>query len=445
MGRKSRILSRRAFLGGAGAMVALPWLEAMVPSRSAFAATSSDPPTRLLFYYIPNGIHMPAWTPTIQGVGYDLPEILSPLEGLTDDILVLTGLANLPGIPDGSGDHAGGTSAFLTCAHAKKTDGKEVYVGISVDQVAAEAIGSATTFPSLQVGLQGATGAFDCDSGYSCVYSQNITWAGPSTPLPKTVNPALLFDRLFGGFDPLATAEQLERRRVLRLSVLDYVLTDAKKLQQQLGVTDQQKVEEYLDAVRELELRVEQGPGDLACEPGERPEGGWSVTEHSDLMNDLMVKAFQCDLTRLISYMFGNAGSNRSYDFIGVSGAHHEISHHQDIQENFDKLTVIDTWEMVQFASLVSKLKAIPEGEGTLLDHCAVFLSSDVEDGNTHSHENLPVLLAGRAGGAIDPGRHVVYPNGPPMANLYLQLLAAVGATATEFGDSTGLLDGLTT
>ncbi|MDP6944124.1 MAG: DUF1552 domain-containing protein [Myxococcota bacterium] len=446
MGPKFRRLSRRAFLGGAGAMVALPWLEAMAPSRSALAATTLGPPTRLLFYYIPNGIHMAAWTPSIEGVGYDLPEILGPLEGLTDDILVLTGLDNLPGKPDGAGDHAGGTSAFLTCAHAKKTDGKDIYLGVSVDQVAAQAIGGETKFSSLQLGLEGGASVGGCDSGYSCAYSRNISWSGTSTPLPKTVNPQLVFDRLFGGFDPQASAAELERRRVLRLSVLDYVLGDAQKLQQQLGATDRHKVEEYLDGVRELELRLEQGTSELNCEPGVRPDAnGLTIAEHSELMNDLMVKAFQCDQTRLISYMLGNAGSNRSYDFIGVSGAHHEISHHQDLQENFDKLTVIDTWEVAQFANLVSKLKATPEGDGTLLDHCAVFFSSEIEDGNAHRHENLPVLLAGRAGGAIDPGRHVVYSDGPPIANLYLRLLDAVGVSVTEFGDSTGPLDGLTT
>jgi len=426
-------------------MIALPWLETMAPTRTAMAATHTGPPTRLLFYYIPNGIHMAAWTPTSQGADYALPEILSPLEGLTDELLVLTGLGNLPGKPDGPGDHAGGTSAFLTCAHAKKTDGKDIYVGLSVDQVAAEAIGDATSFPSLQLGLEGGASVGGCDSGYSCAYSRNISWSGPSTPLPKTVNPQLVFDRLFGGFDPEASAQDLERRRVLRLSVLDYVLGDAAKLQSQLGATDRHKVEEFLDGVRALETRLQQGPGELSCEPGPRPPGGdWSITERSDLMNDLMVKAFQCDQTRLISFMMGNAGSNRSYDFIGVSGAHHEISHHQNLQENFDKLTVINAWEVTQFASLVSKLQAVPEGNGTLLDHCAVFFSSEVEDGNAHRHSNLPVLLAGRAGGAIDPGRHVVYEDSPPLANLYLRLLAAAGAPTTAFGDSTGLLDGLT-
>ena len=444
--RRPHPLSRRAFLGGAGALIALPWLESLAPQRAALAADPLGPPTRLLFYYVPNGIHMPAWTPSAVGAGYDLPEILGPLEGIQEEVLVLTGVANLPGIPDGPGDHAGGTSAFLTCAHAKKTDGKDIYLGVSVDHLASLSIGDATRFPSMQLGIEGGASVGGCDSGYSCAYSRNISWSGPSTPLPKTVNPQLVFDRMFGGFDPLASAEQLERRRILRLSVLDYVLDDAASLKLRLGSSDQLKVEEYLDGVRDLEKRLEQGQNELSCDPGPRPEqsSGFTVQEHSDLMNDLMVKAFQCDQTRLISFMLGNAGSNRSYEFIGVSGAHHEISHHQGLKENHDKLTVIDTWEVDQFASLVSKLQAIPEGDGTLLDHCALYFSSEVEDGNAHRHENMPILLAGRANGAIDPGRHVVYEGKPPVANLFLRLLEAVGVEATEFGDSTGPLDGLT-
>ncbi|MEC9072427.1 MAG: DUF1552 domain-containing protein, partial [Myxococcota bacterium] len=416
---RRRTWTRRGFLGGAGAIVALPWLESLAPRVARAAAPGLAPPVRLLFYYIPNGIHMADWTPSLEGPSYDLPPILSPLAPVQDQVMVITGLANTPGQPDGPGDHAGGTSAFLTCAHAKKTDGKDIYLGISADQVASNAIGDATAFPSIQLGIDGGASVGGCDSGYSCAYSRNISWSGPSTPLPKTVNPQLVFDRLFGGFDPQATAEELERRRLLRLSVLDYVLDDAKSLQSRLGSTDRHKVEEYLDSVRDLELRLKTGT-ELTCEPGPRPEGSnWPLEQHIDLMTDLMVTALRCDQTRVISFMLANAGSNRTYDFLGVSGAHHEISHHQNLQENYDKLTVIDTWEVAQYVKLVERLAAVPEGEGTLLDSCAVFFSSEVEDGNAHRHTNLPVLLAGGAGGALTPGRHLVYSDAPPMANLF--------------------------
>ena len=438
----SKTFSRRTLLKGAGISLALPWLHSLQIPK-ARAADPLAPPTRLLFYYTPNGMHMPAWTPESQGAGYTLPPILTPLAEVKDELLVLSGLDNLPGKPDGAGDHAGGTSAFLTCAHAKKTEGADIQLGISVDQVAANAMGSLTARPSMQLGMEGGASTGGCDSGYSCAYSRNISWAGPQTPLPKLVSPQLVFDRLFGSYNATESAEAAEKRRLYRMSVLDFVMADAQALKPKLASTDQHKVEEYFDAVRALEIQLEAGPAELICDPGKSPGvSEWSLEERSELMNALMVLAFQCDQTRVISYMFGNAGSNWSFPFLGVSGAHHEISHHQNIQENFDKLTIIDTWEVARFADLVARLKAVPEGEGSLLDQCALFFSSEIADGNSHQHESLPILLAGGGGGAINPGRHVVYDK-LPVANLFLSMLRMVGVEDEHFGDSSGTLDGL--
>ena len=436
-------LTRRAFLGGAGAVVALPWLESLTRSTSGFARAADplSPPTRLLFYYVPNGMHMPAWTPSMVGSGYELPPILSPLSGVASEVSVISGLDNWPGQPDGAGDHAGGTSAFLTCAHAKKTEGKDIFLGISADQVVANAIGAQTAFPSIELGIEGGGNIGSCDSGYSCAYSRNIAWASETQPLPKAVNPQLVFDRLFGGFDALATEEEKARRRLFRTSVLDYVLADAQSLQLKLGATDQLKLEQYMDGVRDLEKRISSGADQHSCDPGARPEGPWDVGERIDAMSDLMVLAFQCDRTRVLSFMMGNAGSNRSYDFLGVSGGHHEISHHQSLVENFTKLTIIDTWEVAQFASLVSKMALVDEGEGTLLDHSLLFFSSEVADGNAHHHTNLPVLLAGRGSGAHTPGSHIQLTPNRPMADLFLAMMHAAGVPETKFANSTGVLD----
>jgi hypothetical protein len=255
------------------------------------------------------------------------------------------------------------------------------------------------------------------------------------------VNPQLVFDRLFGGFDALATEEEKARRKLYRTSVLDYVLADAQSLEPKLGTTDRQKLEEYMDGVRELEKRIQSGADELTCDPGARPEGPFDVVSRLEAMTDLMVLAFQCDQTRVISFMMGNAGSNRSYDFLGVSGAHHEISHHQGLEENFTKLTIIDTWEVTQFANLLSKMAAVQEGEGTLLDNSLVFFSSEVADGNSHHHINLPVLLAGRGGGVHTPGRHFEVSNNRPMADLFLAMMHASGVPQSEFANSTGVLD----
>ena len=438
---KSR-LSRRTFLGGAGAMVALPFLDSLSPSL-ARAADNTGPPQRLLYYYVPNGMHMPAWTPTQVGTGYDLPPILAPLAPVQNYVNVITGLENFPANPDGPGDHAAGTGSFITCFHVNKTEGSDIENAISADQVAAQALGGATLFPSLQLGTDGGASTGGCDSGYSCAYSRNISWAGPQTPLPKTVNPRLLFDRLFGGYDAAASQAEQDKRRRYRLSVLDYVLKDAESLKLKLGATDRQKMSDYLDAVRELEKRVTETVAAPLCDVMTAPEGSWSVQERIELFDELMVLAFQCDQSRIISFMNGNAGSNRVHDFLGISEGHHEISHHQSIQSNFDKLEIIDTWEVERLSQLLQRMASVEEEDGsTMLDNTLVFFSSEIEDGNSHSHSNMPILLCGRGGG-VTSGRHIVYDNNQPVANLLLDMLQRYGVDVDSFGDSTGPIEGL--
>ncbi len=433
-------IQRRAFLGGAGTLMALPFLESLF-GKGAKAA--DDYPRRLLAWYVPCGINMAGWTPSQEGSNYTLPPILASLANVKSKLLVLSGLANYPAIPDEIGDHASGTGSFLTCRHVFKTEGPDIQNGISMDQVAAGTLGTDTQFASLQLGTDGGGSVGDCDSGYSCAYARNISWASETQPLPKTVNPQVVFDLMFQGLDPAASEEEKARRKLYKKSVLDYVLADAKTLQGKLGTSDKKKVDEYMAGVSDLEKRIALGQ-DGSCEPIPRPDPALDYPSLVNVMNDLMVLALQCDMTRVVSFMMGNAGSNQTYEFIGVAGAHHELSHHQGAQANLDALQAIDTWEVAQFASLLEKMDAVVEGDGTLLDHSLVFFSSEIEDGNSHAHTNLPVLLAGNAGNAWTSGRHIVLPGSPPLANLYTSMLQALGVDNTSFGDEgTGPLAGL--
>lgn len=429
-------LGRRLFLGGAGAVVALPLLESAMPK---LARAGDMIPRRFLAFYVPNGIHMPAWTPQVVGADFELTPILSPLAALKNKLLVLTGLANKPARPDGPGDHASGTGAFLTARHPYKTEGADIKNGISLDQHAAATLGPLVRIPSMQLGIDGGDSAGDCDSGYSCAYARNISWASETQPLPKVVNPSVVYDQLFGGFDPDATAAELAKRKKYRTSVLDYVTGEAKSLSGKLGATDRAKLDEYLTGVYELGKKIEKlGTGPM-CTAIPAPPSNLPFGEHVTMMSDLMVLAMQCDATRVLSFMMSNAGSGRSYEFIGVSGAHHEISHHQNVQENFDKLTLIDTWEVEQLAYLLGKMDAIDEGGATLLDNSVVFFSSEIEDGNSHSHDNMPILVAGTGGGKLASGRHLVFEGDRPVSDLFVSLLNALDLPDTSFGDdSTG-------
>ncbi len=428
-------LSRRTLLRGAGTLMALPLLEQMMPGVARAQAAGAPPPRRLVAFYVPCGIHMQKWTPSETGSNYGLTPTLQPLANFKSKMLVLSGIANYPARPDGPGDHASGTGAFITAAHPYKTEGTDIKNGISMDQVAAGHLKQFTRFPSLELGTDGGGATGNCDSGYSCAYARNISWSGPQTPVPKETNPSLVFNRLFGGIDAEETLAQIQKRKAYKQSVIDFVRTDARALEVQLGKTDKQKMDEYLTSVRELELRVQAIEETVTCDPGDSPGNPGDIRDKTRAMLDLMALAFQCDVTRVSSFMLGNAGSNRVFSFLGNTSGHHTYSHHQSLQENYDALARIDLWEVQQLAYLFGKLDAIQEADGTVLDNSLVFFSSEIEDGNAHRHTNMPIILGGGGGGAVTPGRHVKYSGNPPVANLFISMLASVGVNVPAFGD----------
>ena len=427
-------VSRRLFLGGAAAAIALPHLPTL-------ASTTTKKKPRMLAYYVPNGIQMTGWTPSSEGAEWALTPILQPLADASadvdvkDDVLVVSGLRNDPAKPDGPGDHAAGTGSFLTCAHVYKSE-SHIVNGISMDQVLANRIGDATRFASLQLGIEGGSSNGGCDSGYSCAYSRNISWAGPHTPLNKLTHPQGLFDLMFGGFDRTASAAARAERQAHKRSILDYVTGAAKHLQSRISAADKHKLDEYLTGLRSLEKSIAG-----QCGPGDSPPETFDYQQHVKIMTDLMVTAFRCDITRVATFMLNNAGSNRHYPFLGVEGAHHEISHHQDDPQKLADLRTIATWEVQQFAYLLQEMKNFTEEDGTtLLDNSMVFFSSEIEDGNSHRHENLPVLLAGGASGQLDTGRHIRRQD-EPIANLFTAMLDLAGAPVSGCGDSTSSMD----
>jgi len=431
--RDAARLSRRTFLRGAGALVALPFLEAMWPASARAQAAASA--RRFLAWYVPNGINMADWTPAATGSAFALPPILAPLASVRDEVLVLTGLANRAAQDSVPGDHARGTGSFLTAHHVKRTDGSDIENAVSLDQRIAQGIGPGTSLPSLQLGAEAGGSTGNCDSGYSCAYSRNISWAGPQSPLAKETNPSSAFDRLFQGPDAQLSDAERARRRAERLSILDAVGDDATRLRIDLGASDRHKLDEYLSGVRALELRVE-NLASAACqvaEPGEPADFPARVRA----MADLIVLAFQCDVTRVVTFMAANAGSNQTYPDLGVYDGHHQISHHQGDPTNLANLTLIDTWEVEQLAYLIGRLVAVQEPGGSLLDSTIVFFSSEIEDGDAHRHTNMPILVAGRGGGALVPGRHVRFSTSPApsVASLFLTFLAAFGIQDASFGD----------
>lgn len=431
-------LSRRSFLRGSlGTAVALPFLDAM--TQSARAAGLG--PRRFLTFYVPCGIHMPGFTPAAGALG-TLPTILSPLESVKQEITVISGLRNRAAEAgaDGAGDHARGTGTFLTAQRLLKSD-VDIRNAISVDQVIANHLRSTgyTGLSSLELGCEGGGSSGNCDSGYSCAYTVNIAWAGAAQPLPKETNPSSVFDRLFAGVDPGASREESLKRKLYRQSVLDVVKGDAARLNARLGARDRAKLDEHLTGVRELERQLESEPV-VTCTPGARPSQSGDPTAYVRSMLDLIANAVACDRTRVATFMLGNGGSNRNYSFIGVNAAHHESSHHQGDPAKQTQLQNIDRWEMEQFAYLVGKLRSIDDGNGeTALDNSFVYFGSELEDGQSHSHNNLPVVIAGRAGGSITPGRHV-RTDGRSVADLYVTAMAALQVPQGSFADSSGAL-----
>jgi hypothetical protein len=429
--------SRRQFLRGLGGSLLLPFLPSALP-RSAWADDHLATP-RFLAFYVPNGIQSVGWTPEREGLNFDLKTILAPMAPLQGRFRIISGLRNDPARPDGPGDHAAGTGSFLTAAHCYKTDGAGIRNGISLDQVIANEIASEHAFRSLALSSEGGGNAGGCDSGYSCAYSRNISWYSETTPAPREARPRILFERLFGSAATRLTPEERARNLLQKRSMLDYLTADASNLSSRMGRADQAKLDQYLTAIREMERQLDLSER-LACEPGILPEVSTEMPLRIRQMLDLILLAFQCDLTPVISYMLGNAGSNRAMPHLGIADGHHTLSHHQNDEATIDKLQRIGAWEVEQLVYLLQGLAAIPDVQGNLLDNTAVFFSSEIEDGNRHRHANLPVLLAGGEGLGLRQGMHERVNEQTPIANLFVALAGQFGVNLDSFGDSNGRL-----
>ena len=453
-------ITRRTMLRGLGTAIALPWMECMLPaprlltgsaSAASYASPTLGPPVRMAFLYVPNGMHMADWTPEREGRNYELTRILQPLAEFKSKMNILSGLS-LNGAQahgDGGGDHARSVAAFLTGAHPRKTSGTNIQNGPSVDQIAAARIGHLTKLASLEMGTESSAPAGRCDSGYSCLYTSNISWRTDTAPISKEINPRAIFERLFGVQDAreIRRAKGASARR--QRSILDFANDDAKRLHAQLGLADRRKLDEYLYAVRDIERRL--SATELLDRPEEgvpdfpRPEGvPRKYEDHLKLLFDMLVLAFQTDSTRVATLMYANAGSNRSYRNLGIPQGHHDLSHHGNSRKKQESVAKINYYHSQLFSYLLRKLDAIPEGNGTLLDNCMIMYGSGIADGNTHAHHQLPIALAGGAGGKIETGRHLNYRRGTQLTNLYRSMLDIMDAPVDSFSDSDGLLENLT-
>ncbi len=437
-------LSRRMLLRGAGAALALPLLDAMTPAL-ATPQQRKKAPLRLVFCYVPNGIIMKDWTPKELGSGFELPRILKPLEAHRESLLLLSGLADHNGneLGDGAGDHARAGASFLTGVHCKKTSGADILGGISADQIAARACASQTRFASLELGCEDSRTVGNCDSGYSCAYTNSISWRSPTTPMPPEVNPRAVFERLFGTEDFRLDPATRARRMNYRKSILDMVREDTQSLLGTLGQADRRKIDEYLTSVREIEVRIQSAEHSNKIEaPGINKPSGIPVlfADYVTLMFDLQVAAFKTDSTRVSTLMLGREGSMRTYPEINIADSHHPLTHHRNNPEFIEKVAQINTLHTTLFAHYLDKLKATPDGDGSLLDSSVIVYGSGISDGNRHTHENLPILVAGRGGGSIKTGRHLAYEQETPVANLYMTLLDRTGVRPDSIGDSTGTL-----
>jgi len=440
-------LSRRTLLRGMGTAISLPFLDAMLPVGRTLAALPAQSPLRMMFFMVPNGAHMPAWTPSNEGANFELSETLAPLAKHREQISVFSGLT-LDGARDhgdGGGDHARSGASFLTGAHPRKTDGADIKNSISVDQVAAQVIGSKTRFASMELGLEGSAQSGSCDSGYSCAYSSNLAWRTENSPLSKENDPSSVFDRLFGDGDKVEEGKNRAARIERRKSVLDFVLEDAKSLQRKLGTGDQRKLDEYLYAVRDVENRMVKSDKLRVGEDGipnfPRPAGvprDWS--EHCKLMLDMVALAIRSDSTRILSFMFANEGNNSGYPQIGAPEGHHDLSHHGKSEEKQAKIQKINVFHMQHFAYMLDHFADVDEGGSKLLDNCMIVYGGGISDGDRHNHDDLPIIMAGKAGGRIKKPSHWRFPQNTPLCDLYLWMLNQAGIKADSFGDSKGQL-----
>jgi hypothetical protein len=437
-------LPRRTFLRGLGAAIALPMLDAMRPALAR--AGTSKSPVRLAFTYVPNGVTLADWTPEASGRSFAFTRILKPLEPFREDLVIVSGLAHRNGeeLGDGPGDHARAAASYLTGVHPRKTAGADIKNGISIDQVIADQLASETRFRSIELGCDDSRTVGNCDSGYSCAYTNSLSWRSDTTPMPPETNPRLVFERLFGadaGLDPATRARRLRSRR----SILDLVHERTRSLAGDLGASDRLKIDEYLNSIRDVERQIDRAEHDTReFDPQiEKPSGiPIDYEAYVKLMFDMQVLAFQADLTRISTMMMGREGSLRTYPEIGVPDPHHPLTHHGGKADWVEKVTKINEYHTTLFATFVEKMKATADGDGTLLDHAMIVYGSGLADGNRHTHEDLPVLLLGRGGG-FGMGRHITYAKETPMTNLFLTLADRMGVRPESIGDSTGHVEHL--
>jgi len=432
--------SRRRFLRGCGTMLALPWMGSALPRSARGSDATIKPPVRAAFIYFPNGVWEKSWVPQTTGADYELTPSLQPISDIRGDVTVVTGLDKRHS--HGGDGHYAKTANFLTGMPVAKTTGKDISSGgISVDQLIAKQTRQFTPLPSLELGTEPVISGIDSNVGYTRLYGSHISWESPTRPVAKEINPRLVYERLFGK----SITGDSEKAQSYR-NLLDFVLEDAKRLRPRLGRDDQFKMDEYLDSVRGIEKRIEfatkEDPRQWKPEVDEdhiraaRPGVPAEFTEHIRLMMDLMVLAFQTDSTRVCSLMFANDVSGRNFSFVeGVNGSHHELSHHENHADKIAQYERINRWHVEQFADMLRKLKAIPEGEGTLLDNSMILFGSSMSDGNRHDPDNLPILLGGRGGGTIPSGQHIA--SDGPLCNLYVSMLDRMGVEVESFGDST--------
>ena len=439
-------LPRRTFLRGIGATVALPLLDAMVPAASAMARTAANPVRRFTSIYIPNGAYHAMWTPDGEGTDFTFSPTLKPLEPFRDHVVVVSNLAhrNLESHGDGGGDHSRASAGWLSGVHAKRTEGADLEVGITADQIAAREIGQTTPLASLELALDATDYLGHCDVGYSCAYMNNISWRSPSTPNPGERNPRAVFERLFGDGD--SAVDRLREMHMDR-SLLDSVTEEIGRLKTVLGAHDRRRVTEYLDAIRETERRIQMTEQYNTTQELVVPDRPIGVPEdfatHAKLMIDLQVLAYQADLTRVTTFAFGHEASYRTFPAIGVNDPHHSLSHHQNNDDKLVKLAKVNNYHVQSLAYFLGELKASPDGDGSLLDHALLLYGSGLSDGNLHNHSPLPIVVAGGAAGHCTGGRHLRCPAETPMSNLLLSMLDMVGVPTDRLGDSTGPLTSL--
>ena len=438
--RKS--ISRRTLLRGSGATLALPLLDAMIPAMTATASTpaASEQLRRIGYIYIPMGCNPAEWLPSNKSLD-QLPSSLSPLEEIKDQVSVISGMDLQNAYP---GSHATSNSAFLSAARAKLTESTDYYLGTTVDQIAAKQIGQSTPLPSLELSMDLLATVGQCDNGYACVYQNNLSWSTPSNPLPAEAHPRLVFESLFGeGGTPNQRRAALKKRA----SLLDSVTKEIKRLKLRVGPADRNKIDGYLENVRDVERRIQQAESAVNENPLpdlDRPIGvPVAYADHARLMFDLQLLAFQGDITRVTTFQLAREASNRTYPEIGVPDPHHPITHHAKDPVKLAKIAKINQFHVSLFAEFLKKLKATPEGDGNLLDHSLFLYGSGMGDSDTHDHSNLPILVAGGAAGKMRGGRHIHFETPTPLSNLHLTLLNKVGVPLETFSDSNGRIDDL--